>query len=140
MIAIDTNVTIHYLVKSQKEHSRTRRWFLKNRDPLAITHTNIAEVLRLLSHPKVFPSPLSLTKSISLLEEFLELYEVRILDESDSWYKELKELLSQLPSIRGNEVFDARIALALRYHGIREFCTLDADFSKYRFLRMVLPE
>jgi len=31
----------------------------------------------------------------------------------------------------------ARIALCLRYHGIREICTLDADFSKYPFLKVV---
>ena len=137
MIAIDTNVIVHYLVKSQDEHARIRRWFSQTEEPLATTGTNIAEVFRLLTHPRVFPSPLSLERAADLMHQFVEVCQIVILEESTDWWKELKGLLSEVPSLRGNEIFDARIAICLRYNGVREFFTLDADFSKYKFLKIV---
>lgn len=137
MIGIDTNILIHFLVKSQKEHPRAKNWFAKNKDPLATTATNIAEGLRLLTHPRVFPSPLTLAEAVDLIHEFIEKFGITILEESESWWLDLKELLKALPSLRGNEIFDARIALALRHNGIKEFCTLDADFAKYSFLKVI---
>ena len=137
MIAIDTNVILHLLVSSQKEHPRAKAWLSGNKDRPAVTGTNIAEVLRLLTHPRVFPSPLLLNQAVDLVTEFVDQYEIVILDENEKWWKELKDLLKVNPALKGNEVFDARIALCLRYHGIRQICTLDADFAKYPFLRIV---
>lgn len=137
MIALDTNILISLLVQSQPEHSRAREWVLAVSEPLATTSTNLAELFRLLTHPRVFPSPLSLSKAIDLVQEFIEQFEVKILDESEDWWLKLKELLKWIPSLSGNEIFDARIALCLRAHGVKEICTLDADFAKYPFLKIV---
>jgi len=138
MIALDTNVIVHLLVKSQKEHADASRWFSAVREPLATTATNIAEILRLLTHPQVFPSPLFLTQAIDLVSNFLEQFQVSLLEESETWWMDLKELANRIPTLKGNEVFDARIALCLQYNGVKEICTLDADFSKYPFLK-ILP-
>lgn len=137
MTGIDTNILIHFLVKTQKEHKQAVDWFAENKDPLATTLTNIAEVLRLLTHPRVFPSPLSLKEVIDLVYEFVEKLEVTLLEESESWWLDLKELLKNLPSLKGNEVFDARIALCLRHNGVKELCTLDTNFAKYSFLKII---
>lgn len=137
MIALDTNIILHILVKSQKEHGKAAAWISKTREPFATTGTNIAEVLRLLTHPRVFPKPLSLDQAIDLFQYFQHQFDIRILEESEHWWQELKELLEEIPDLRGNEVFDARIAICLRYHGIRDLCTLDGDFLKYPFLNMI---
>ncbi|MBI1882596.1 MAG: PIN domain-containing protein [Chlamydiae bacterium] len=137
MIALDTNVIIDFLVKSQKDHSQVQHWFSKNRKPLATTHTNIAETLRLLTHSKVFPLPLDLDHAIDLMKKWIEGFQVRILEESEDWWMDLKTLLDEIPALRGNEIFDARIALCLRYNGIKEIFTHDSDFSKYSFLKRV---
>lgn len=137
MIGLDTNILVALLIESQAEHARARQWLMNNREPLATTGTNVAEFLRLLSHPRVFPSPLRLTAAIELVANFLEQFDVRVIEESEEWWMELKELARALPSLRGNEVFDARIALCLRYNGVREICTQDADFSKYPFLKLI---
>lgn len=137
MIALDTNIILHLLVESQKEHPRAKKWLSEVREPLATTGTNLAEVLRLITHPRVFAKALSLGKAVALLEEFIKTFEVRILEESGDWWLELPELLKVFPTLRGNEVFDARIALCLRYNGIEKICTLDADFSKYPFLDVI---
>lgn len=137
MIGLDTNVILHLLVKSQKEHLRAKAWFSAVREPLGTTGTNVAETLRLLTHPRVFPSPLSLVPAIDLVKEFIDRFDITLLEESEDWWMELNGLSEQIPSLRGNEVFDARIALCLRYNGIKEICTLDANFAKYPFLKIV---
>ncbi|MBI2339407.1 MAG: PIN domain-containing protein [Deltaproteobacteria bacterium] len=137
MIALDTNVIIHLLVRSQAEHPRAKAWFGQNDEPLATTSTNVGEVLRLLSHPRVFLAPLTLAKAVDLLKSFVEDREISVLDEAEAWWSDLGELARELPTVAGNEVFDARIALCLRHHGVRHICTLDDDFLKYPFLKQV---
>lgn len=137
MIAIDTNIVIYYLVRSQPEHARARRWFESTTGPLVTTGTHIAEILRLLTHPRVFPTPLALAPAVALVQQWMEAFQVRILEENPEWWQELPELLDAIPGLAGNELFDARIALSLRYNGIKEYCTLDANFSKYPFLQIV---
>ena len=136
MIALDTNILIHALVHSQKEHPRAKNWILKNRLPLSTTPVNVAEVFRLLTHPKVFAKPLSLASAIDLFESFVKDWEVAILEESQNWWIELRELTKTLPGLSGNEVFDARIALCLKHNGVSKICTLDDDFLKYHFLKV----
>ncbi len=140
MIALDTNILVALLVQSQSEHAKTRKWFEGIRERFATTSTNVSEVLRLLTHAKVFPSPLALDRAVDLLTGFLGGFEVRALEDEPEWWMGLKSLLASIPSLRGNEIFDARIALCLRYHGVKEICTFDADFKKYPFLKVVVPE
>lgn len=137
MIALDTNVLITLLVSSQSGHEQARQWLEKTVVDFATTSTNIAEALRLLTHPRVFPSPLKLVEAIDLLERFLETFDVRVLEDSTTWLVDLKGLMEKLPGLRGNEVFDARIALCLKYHGVSEIATFDSDFLKYPFLKVI---
>jgi uncharacterized protein len=137
MIALDTNILIHLLVSSQREHPRVKAWFEKNQEALAMTATNLAELLRLLTHPRVFPVPLALSDALELLQGFIEGFQISVLEESEAWWLELKDLLRVIPNLRGNEIFDARIALCLRYNGIVNIATLDSDFAKYPFLKIM---
>lgn len=137
MIAIDTNILIAALVKSQVEHERVWRWVNHVSAPLITTQTNIAESLRLLTHPRVFPRPLTLKMAVAVVGDFFSVQNILILEESVTWWQELPELLAEYPGLKGNEIFDARIALCLRHNGVREICTFDADFAKYPFLTTV---
>ncbi len=134
MIGLDTNIIIYAIVTSQPEHEAAARWLAANGDSLVTTPINLGEVLRLLTHPRVFPKPVTLKTAIELMRHFLDHYQVRIVFESEAWWDELKELVTIVPGIRGNEIFDARIALCLRFNGVKGFCTLDSDFAKYSFL------
>lgn len=139
MIALDTNIIVGYLVSSQPEHRSLRAWFKTNTESLATTAINLGETLRLLTHAKVFPRPLSLHKAIELVTQFLNALEISVAEEHAAWLHDMKQLCDTLPTLRGNEVFDARIALCLRHNGIREICTFDSDFQKYKFLRVITP-
>jgi predicted nucleic acid-binding protein len=106
-------------------------------DDLCTTPTNIGEILRLLTHTKVFSSPLKIEKAVEALEQLIEAYDIRILDEDTNWWRDLPDVTKQIPGLKGNEVFDARIALCLQQHKVKRIWTLDADFKKYSFLQVI---
>lgn len=137
MTAIDTNVLIGIMVSSSTFHSEIMDGLNNLDDELCTTPTNIGEVLRLLTHSKVFSSPLKLEKAIDALSLLIEAYDIRILDEDTNWWKHLGEITKQIPGLKGNEVFDARIALCLRQHKVKRIWTRDADFKKYSFLKVI---
>lgn len=137
MTAIDTNVLIGIMVSSSTYHAEIMDGLNNLDDELCTTPTNIGEVLRLLTHSKVFSSPLRLEKAIDSLSLLIEAYDIRILDEDTNWWKDLAEITKQIPGLKGNEVFDARIALCLRQHKVKRIWTRDADFKKYSFLQVI---
>jgi predicted nucleic acid-binding protein len=137
MTAIDTNVLIGIMVSSSTYHAEMMDGLNNLDDELCTTPTNIGEVLRLLTHSKVFSSPLKLEKAIEALSLLIEAYDIRILDEDTNWWKDLGEITKQIPGLKGNEVFDARIALCLRQHKVKRIWTKDADFKKYSFLQVI---
>lgn len=137
MTAIDTNVLIGIMVSSTTYHTEMMEGLNNLDDELCTTPTNIGEVLRLLTHSKVFSSPLKLEKAIDALSLLIEAYDIRILDEDTNWWKDLGEITKQIPGLKGNEIFDARIALCLRQHKVKRIWTRDADFKKYSFLQVI---
>jgi len=137
MTAIDTNVLIGIMVSSSTFHAEMMDGLNSLDDELCTTPTNIGEVLRLLTHSKVFSSPLKLEKAIDALSLLIEAYDIRILDEDTNWWTDLGEITKQIPGLKGNEVFDARIALCLRQHKVKRIWTRDADFKKYSFLKVI---
>ena len=137
MTAIDTNVLIGIMVSSSAHHNEIMSGLENLDDELCTTPTNIGEVLRLLTHSKVFSSPLKIEKAVEALSQLIDAYDIRILDEDTNWWKELSEVTKQIPGLKGNEVFDARIALCLKQHKIKRIWTRDADFKKYSFLQVI---
>ncbi len=137
MTAIDTNILIGIMVSSSVHHKEIVSGLENLEDELCTTPTNIGEVLRLLTHSKVFALPLKIEKAVEALSDLIEAYDIRILDEDTNWWKELAEITSQIPGLKGNEVFDARIALCLRQHKVKRIWTRDADFRKYSFLQVI---
>ena len=139
MTALDTNIIIGIMVASSSFHEEAMRGLDNLSDDLCTTPTNIGETLRILTHPKVFASPLKIGKAISALSDLIESYSIRILEEDTNWWKSLVEIEKQIPGLKGNEVFDARIAICLKQHNVRRIFTRDSDFKKYSFLRTVRP-
>ena len=134
MTALDTNVLIGLLVKSSANHSAATKGVQNLSDSICTTSTNVGETLRLLTHHKVFEKPLKLEKAVRAMSDLLDAFNIRILDEDIDWWRELPALEQEVPNLKGNEVFDARIAICLRQHGVKRIFTWDADFKKYSFL------
>lgn len=139
MIALDTNILVHGIVKTQQKHRQVKAWLEKNTEPLATTLTNIAEVLRLVTHPKIFSKSLNLKQAIGVVDDFLGFWNIVTLHESSLWPDELKKLAQKVPDTRGNAIHDARVALCLKHHDVPTICTFDRDFLRFGFLKVVAP-
>jgi predicted nucleic acid-binding protein len=139
MTGLDTNVIVGLMVSSSTLHEEVTRGLENLDDSLCTTPTNVGEVLRILTHPRVFKAPLTVKRAVRALSDFLEGHQVRVLDEDVEWWKGLSEIEKLIPGLRGNEVFDARIALCLRSHRVKRVYTLDSDMMKYPFLKAVRP-
>ena len=137
MTALDTNVLVGLLVSTSTNHEAATKGIRNLSDTLCTTPTNIGEILRLLTHPKVFEKPLKITKAVQALADLFEEFNIRILDEEVDWWRELPEIEQEIPGLKGNEVFDARIAICLKQHGVKRIFTWDADFKKYSFLSAI---
>jgi len=125
------------MVSSSSFHKEVLEGLDNLEDDLCTTPTNIGEVLRLLTHSKVFPSPLKIEKAVEALDQLIEAYDIRILDEETNWWKQLPDIARQIIGLKGNEVFDARIAICLKQHKVKRIFTRDADFKKYSFLQTI---
>ncbi len=134
MTGLDTNVLIAALVSTSSNHANAIKGLDNLSDLLCTTPTNVGETIRILTHPRVFERPLNLTKAVSHFSSFLESYNVLILDEPTDWWKDLPKIEKEISGLKGNEIFDARIALCLRSHGVKRIFTWDSDFKKYSFL------
>jgi predicted nucleic acid-binding protein len=137
MTALDTNILVAIMVESSSHHKEAVSGLEKLNDELCTTPTNIGEVLRILTHPKVFSFPLKIGLAISALSNLIDYYNIRILEENLNWWKSLNEIEKQIPSLKGNEIFDARIAICLKQNNIRRIYTRDSDFKKYSFLQPI---
>ncbi len=137
MTAIDTNILIDLIVASMPTHVSTTKGMSELHDEICTTPTNVGECLRLLTHPKLFPKPLSAKAAVSALEELFDYYQIRVLEEDTAWWKDIPEMEIEIPGLKGNEIFDARIALGLRSHNVKRIYTRDADFKKYSFLQVI---
>ena len=137
MTAIDTNILIDLIVASMPTHVSSTEGMQQLHDEICTTPTNVGECLRLLTHPKLFPKPLKVTAAVSAIEELFNYHQVRVLEEDINWWLEIPEMEKEVPGLRGNEIFDARIALCLRANNVKRIYTRDADFKKYSFLQVI---
>ena len=139
MIALDTNILISILVSSDAKHEQTCSWIESSDELLTTTSTNIAEFLRLTTHPRVFSKPLKLEDAISVLDKFFKDFSVLVLEESQDWWHDLIKVSEKVSGLRGNDIFDARIALCLKHNGVKTIASFDSDFEKYKFVKRIVP-
>jgi predicted nucleic acid-binding protein len=135
MTAIDTNVLVGLLVIGSPSRAAAIEGLENFQDDFCTTSTNVGEILRLITHRKVFSNPISLDKAVASLSDLLNHYQIRVLDESPEWWRELTGLVNDIPDLRGSEIFDAKIAICLRQHNVKKIFTWDSDFKKYPFLQ-----
>jgi predicted nucleic acid-binding protein len=63
----------------------------------------------------------------------------RVLTESDRHAHIARDLLGQVPELRGNLTHDFHTAVLMREHGIARIYTRDADFQRFRWVEVIDP-
>ena len=142
MFVVDTNLLLYAVNPMSPEHARARalveEWRRGDRQWF-VTWNIIYEFLRVSTHLRVFPNPLSLVDANAWIAALLGGRPDRILVATDRHRQVLEHVVASHPHVRGNPVHDLHIAALMMEHGIPEIRTADADFHQFGFLRVVNP-
>jgi toxin-antitoxin system PIN domain toxin len=142
VFVVDTNVLVYAADGDSPEHPRCRElldgwrgqsgaWYL--------TWSICYEFLRVVTHPRVFRHPWTVSSANAFLAALQSSPGLEILVPTGRHARVLEETIADVPQISGNLLHDVHIAVLMREHGIRRIVTRDTDFHRFRFLDPIDP-
>jgi toxin-antitoxin system PIN domain toxin len=139
---IDTNILL-YAANSDAEENAAAVHFVNDAartpEPWFLTEGILYEFLRVSTHPRVFPSPLSWKQAVQFLRAFLFGSRFVVLSAATEHWFLLEEVLGGLTHPAGNLFFDIRTVVLMKEHGIRTIYTTDTDFLQFSGIDVVNP-
>ena len=142
MFVSDTNVLLYAVNASAREHARclglVNSW-REGRAPWYLTWGIIFEFLRVATHPRVFPEPLTLTEAWAFASAIIDTPSVSLLIESKRHARVAATVFEELPQSAGNFLFDSRTAILMREHGVNTIYTRDTHFNRFPWLEVIDP-
>lgn len=145
MISFDTNLLLYSLNRDCPEYDASRAFFASlptEPGAVVICELVLIELYVLLRNPAVLKDPLGPANAVALVRTFREHPAWRLMDypgDASGVMDELWRLAAQ-PNVGRRVVFDARLALTLRHHGITEFATRnESHFTGFGFSRVWNP-
>jgi toxin-antitoxin system PIN domain toxin len=141
MIAVDTNILVAFQRLEYPAHERaveTLTGLAEGRASWALPWPCVHEFLAVVTHPRIFKTPTSLSDALGAVAALLESPRARVLAEGPAHW----ELLSRLivaGRIAGPAMHDARIAAICLAHGVSEIWTEARDFSRFPELKTRNP-
>ncbi len=140
MIACDTNILFPALEASHKDHLPARAFLeeqVNNRE-FAVCELVLMEVYTLLRNPVTCAKPLSAAAAVRKIENLRCNPHWAVLDYPGVLIKEVWEQAGRSEAFR--RIYDIRLALTLRFHGVREFGTANIKhFSGFGFEKVWNP-
>jgi toxin-antitoxin system PIN domain toxin len=140
MISIDTDTLIYAQNQSCPEHAAASAFMAEcaRRDDLAICELVLLELYQLLRNPTVLEHPLDAPSAAEICLSYRRNRRWAVIENApvmtDVW------TMAARPGIARRRLFDARLALTLRHHGVRELATRNLkDFAEFGFLRVWDP-
>lgn len=139
---VDTNILLYAVNRSCPEHKAARsalsKWLAGN-DPWCVGWNVLYEFLRVSTHPRVFPSPLSASHAMRFVDVLLDCELVTVLVPTARHQTLLATTLEELGRPAGNLLHDVHSAVLMREHGVGEVMTSDTDFRRFPFLEVTDP-
>lgn len=142
MFLLDTNVLVYAANLACPEHPRCARLLQEAREgsaPWYVTWGILYELLRVATHPHVFPRPMAMQQAWRFVGTMLGSPRLTVLVETDRHPEVAGQVLTDVPLVRGNLLHDAHTAILMREHGIRRIYTRDMDFHRFPFLEVIDP-
>jgi uncharacterized protein len=124
MESCDTNILFYSLNRASPEHAKAKAYLQAQvaSDAFSLCELVLIELYVLLRSPKLNPKPLPAEAAANLCQTFrshprwkLTDYPGRLMDAV--WQR------ASAPSFGVRQIFDARLALTLRHHGVKRFAT-----------------
>ncbi|HEV2691789.1 MAG TPA: TA system VapC family ribonuclease toxin [Verrucomicrobiae bacterium] len=144
MISFDTNLLLYSLNQDCPEHTAARAFFDSlptTPGSVAISELVLVELYVLLRNPAVLAKPLSAPDAAVIIQAFRQHPRWTLLDAANA-----PEVMNSVwkiaarPDVGRRVIFDARLALTLKHHGVTEFATRnEAHFKVFAFDRVWNP-
>jgi len=140
MIIPDANLLIYAHDSLSPEHSAAKDWWgstLSGAESVGLPWVVILAFTRIMTHPQVSQSPLSVQQVRSLVEDWIDAPCVRMIQLSDRALPVFFDLLCDA-RMGGNLSADALIALHAREHSATIYSN-DRDFDRFHGIKRVNP-
>lgn len=134
MVLVDTNILLYAINADASQHAAARRTLeglCNGTAGWALTWGIVYEFLRVATHPRVFPKPLSLQQAHGFVARLMASSTCVVLTETPQHATELQRAMGELPRLQGNQVHDLHHAVLMREHGLSEILTCDTDFRLF---------
>jgi len=141
MIAVDTNILVAAHRRDADRHERAAaaiRGLAEDPTPWAVPWSCMHEFLGIVTHPRIFRTPSTVTAAVSQVESWLASPSLTLLGERFDHWSHLRLAIEE-GDARGGRVHDARIAATCIAHGVTSLWTADRDFGRFPQLRTHNP-
>jgi uncharacterized protein len=140
MIVPDANVLIFAHDEASPHHTRASAWWkatLSRTEPVGLVWVVVLAFTRLLTHPQICESPLSVAQVREIVGQWLDQPHVRLIHVSDQALERFFDLLQEAGG-GGNLSTDALIAVHAMEHSATIFSN-DRDFDRFAGIKRVDP-
>ena len=140
MLCVDVNVLVHAANSASDRHGAVRDWLvgvLASPEPLVIPDVVTTGFIRIVTSPRVMPSPLHPDQAFALVDWLLGHPSAMSLSGDERTRLNFRHLVQSL-ALRGNDVPDAWIA-ALAMTANAALVTFDRRFRRFPGLRVLEP-
>jgi uncharacterized protein len=141
MIAVDTNILVYAHRADSPRHATAYECMKQlsiGTSLWAIPWPCVHEFMATVTHLNRYKPPSSLAAAIAQMTLWINSPTCRLIGESTQHWAHLTNLMTDAKVI-GGMTHDARIAAICLQHGVREFWTVDRDFSRFSNLRTRNP-
>lgn len=133
---IDSNILIYAINSASPKHKKAQEFLKSNLGNLDISHQNVLETVRVLTHKK-FSKPMRLKPALEAVLTIAN--SCRLISPNQTTYFLTLELIKTHKLI-GNRIFDAYLAACALSNDIYTLVTDNvADFKKYKQLKLINP-
>ena len=132
MILVDINLLVYATNTRAPQHPAAHAWWeqqLSGENPVGLAWQVLLGFIRITTHPKILPVPLTLAEAGSRVDGWLLQPCVQVLQPAENHWHQLRLMLDVAGS-GGNLVMDAHLAALAVEHDC-ELCTADGDFSRF---------
>ncbi|MCY4451370.1 MAG: PIN domain-containing protein [Immundisolibacterales bacterium] len=140
MILVDANLLLYAYDAESPHHDPSRNWLeatLSSGHPVRFALVSLLAFARISSDRRIYTHPLSPSEACSLIEKWLALPNVRILQPGPRAWRHLSRMCEE-GQAKGAMVMDAHLAALAMEHGA-SVATTDRDFMRFPNIRIVNP-
>lgn len=140
MKIIDLNLLIYAVNRDAPDHDTARSWWescLCGTETIGLPWAVLLGFLRITTHPKIMPNPITSGQAVELVEDWLRQPPVQVIAPTDRHWSIFRQFVSDFGTA-ANLTTDAHIAALAVERGAVLYSS-DNDFSRFRHLQWINP-